>query len=100
LGALVRAQYKDNFELAVWFYWYLSGQQLETDCTLSSQGQPCVDFSFARRVVTPKQFTPRRDHHEATCACQACEERGNWRLRQRVRELEAKFEMMAEVLES
>jgi RP/EB family microtubule-associated protein len=25
--ALARAQYRDNFELAVWFYWYIDGQQ-------------------------------------------------------------------------
>lgn len=70
--ALARAQYKDNFELAVWFHCFLGGQLPETDCTLSSQGQPCVDFSFARRRVTPKQFTPRRTHHEAPCTCRAC----------------------------
>jgi hypothetical protein len=60
LQALAKAQYKDNFELAVWLHNYTMSQQQETDCTLSSQGRPNIDFSFARRTVQPKYFTPRR----------------------------------------
>ena len=27
VSALARSKYKDNFELAVWFYWFIDGQQ-------------------------------------------------------------------------
>jgi hypothetical protein len=84
----------------VWFYWYLNSQQVETDCTLSSQGLPQIGFSFARRTVSVKLFTPRRHHHDGPCTCEGCIERGEWKLRRRLKELEVKMEMMEEVLQS